>query len=78
MQIFVKTLTNRTFTLDVESYESIMIVKQKLEAIEPKVTVASQTLVYEGDTLASMFNLIFDKLSVAIHSNRFCSSSSLQ
>ena len=50
MQIFVKTLTGKTITLDVEASDNIATVKDKIQDKEG-IPVAMQKLIFEGNVL---------------------------
>ena len=50
MQIFVKTLTDKTITLDVEASDNIAMVKDKIQDKEG-IPVATQKLIFEGNVL---------------------------
>ncbi len=50
MQIFVKTLTGKTMTVDVESQDSVESIKQKIQDREG-VPVSEQRLIFGGKQL---------------------------
>lgn len=50
MQIFVKTLTGKTITLDVDGSNSILMVKDKLYE-KTGITIDDQRLIFEGKQL---------------------------
>ena len=45
MQIFIKSLSGKTITLDVDPYESIISIKNKIQ-IKENVSIENQKLIY--------------------------------
>ena len=56
MQIFIKTLTAKTNILDVEEYDSIDNIKQKIQEIE-NISPDDQRLIFNGKQLDNEYTL---------------------
>jgi hypothetical protein len=56
MQVFIRALTGKILTLDVEPFDSIEIVKQKIQERE-RISPARQRLIFTGEQLENQKTL---------------------
>lgn len=51
MQIFIKTLTGKTITIDYEAGDTVLQLKQKIQEKHPEINIGNQQLIFAGKPL---------------------------